>query len=251
MRFVVCIVFLIVIQSCVTTTGGYAGENVNLKSKIVVISNIDNIFRYSKIGTTVFNNKSISTSVEDWGINGHAKDRISKSLENYYTLVDRPEISSSIIIPEPNPFSGSGEFYPLKDVNGLQVLQKYGVEYVLCITSKSYPDEYIGTDKWIDGYGIHQRTRPSLASVLYSQIDVTLFDVSNGKFVASNINFKNSDGEYIWIHSKPIKFSHNLTSESDLKKIALKYKDDIFELLDSQLDRSLNFMGFQVNSPLN
>lgn len=245
-----CILFITVIQACATTTENYALDNVALNSKIVVISDIDSVFRYSRIGTTVFNNKNIATSVQDWDINNYSQNRISESLKNYYTIVDNPEISSHIIIPKPDPFGGSGEFYPLKDENGLKYLQENGVDYLISITSKSYPDEYIGTDKWIDGYGIHQRTRPSLESVLYSQIDVTLFEVSSGKFVASNINFKNSERDYIWIKSKRINLSDDLTSESYLKQIANKYKSDIFELLNSQLDRSLSFMGFQVTVPV-
>lgn len=234
---------ILFVQGCATTQGIVA-EKVTSSSKLFVVSQLDSQFDFIKTGTTAFNNKRLSVPIEDWGINQYVEHEISNRLRTSYVVVTENSIKPQLSIPSDNYLTG----YPssMKNEHGLQVLKDADIDFVLFITPVEFQDAYFETNQFIKGLGIYQRSfLGSSSSILFAQISFTLFDVSTGKFIASNGDTGSEGGNSTWINHQYVNESLDSVSENLLKNKADSYKDNLLSLVITIIDRSLSYMGFQ------
>jgi len=245
MRALVLSVFIMLIQGCASTQG-IVSKEVAGKSKIFVVSQLDNVFNYQKAGTTAFQNLKLTTKVDQWEINSHVESTVVKQLKEFYRPASGGVMRSKLSIPSDNYLTGYSN--SMTDENGLNALKEEGFDYVLFITPVKFQDAYFETNQYIEGYGIYLRNFfGSEKKIVYSQISFTLFDVSTGNFLASNGDTSANGGDSVWITHKNIKLSKDVSSVNQLKEIVANHKSDILELTNSLTNKSLKYMGFQVS----
>ncbi|MEC4087034.1 hypothetical protein [Pseudoalteromonas rubra] len=244
MRTLVFFAFIILIQGCASTQG-IASKEVAPKSKIFIASQLDNNFNYQVTGTTAFQNRKLSANVAHWELNTHIENRVINQLKAFYQPQSDSLIKNQLTMPSDNYITGYSNAMTSK--NGLSVLKEKGFDYVLFVTPIDFQDAYFQTNQYVDGYGIYGRGFfGSDRKIVYSQVSFTLFDVNTGKFLASNGDTGHNGGDSVWITHKNIALAEEVSDLEQLNGIVEKYKGDVFTLTNKLVDKSIKYMGFQV-----
>ncbi|GDY28347.1 hypothetical protein AHAT_42370 [Agarivorans sp. Toyoura001] len=244
MRILVFCAFIMLIQGCASTQG-IASKEVAAKSKIFIASQLNNEFNFQVTGTTAFQNKKFAANVEHWELNSHVENRVINQLKGVYSPQTYNQINDQLTIPSDNYLTGYSN--AMTSENGLNILKKQGFDYVLFITSIDFQDAYYQTNQYVEGYGIYNRSFfGSDNKIVYSQISFTLFDVNTGKFLASNGDTGHNGGDSVWITHKNITISKDISNLEQLNEIVENYKSDVFTLTNNLVDKSIKYMGFQV-----
>lgn len=244
MRILVFCAFIMLIQGCASTQG-VASKEVAVKSKIFIASQLENNFNFQVTGTTAFQNKKLSANVAHWELNNHVENRVISQLKGIYQPHSDSLVSKQLTIPSDNYLTGYSN--AMTSENGLNILKEKGFDYVLFITPINFQDAYYQTNQYLEGYGIYNRSfLGSDRKIVYAQISFTLFDVNTGKFLASNGDTGHNGGDSVWIAHKNITLSKEVSDLEQLNGIVEDYKNDVFSLTNNLVDKSIKYMGFQV-----
>ena len=216
-------------------------KKIKSNDKIIVVSKFGNALPVKTVGLTAFQNEYFELDIKGWKVNKYIEHRITEKLNKNYISISNRVIRDNIKTPKNDFLTGYPS--PITNKAALVEAQKLNANYILVISPISFPDVYFGTNQQIVGNGLYQR---SGNVIQYAQMSFNLFDAKTGGFIATNGTIGHKGGDSVWITN--IGLGRNIfNSEADFPEVQLnKIKSNNEDLIDTLVDRSLDFMQFRV-----
>lgn len=170
------IVLLLILSGCATVDPKAVQSQTSGKT-VAIASTAGDDLKLMWIGTTVFNNEYASLPIHEWQIRENiAQDAVTvlQKTERYVQVFALNEITRKS-----------------KDFPNLPEGKK--ADFIVLIEPGSYQDQAFGTNQYMNGIGIYQRSlfNSIRNAVGYAALEAEVFDTKTGKSLgtASSLNF--------------------------------------------------------------
>jgi hypothetical protein len=221
---------LVVLTGC-GTVGVKRVENIAAGTSIAPISLMGNTLVINHVGTTIFSNNSVNVDAAEWKI-------VEQTEETAVRLInDGKKFQSKRIYGIQNrkkaqvhadDFSTSSSYRPQEnneyDSEVIRDLaRESGADYVLVIKPGHFGDPFFGTNQYLSGYGIYQRSFLGInRAINYAMIAIGLFDGKNGEEVANThgyLSSKRSESDWINAGNMTLTTSNEESTKTNIKKL--------------------------------
>lgn len=206
----------ILLSGCVTTDANTT-SNLEDRTRIVVVSALGNALNVQVTGTTVFHNWRRAEAIENWNVDERV-EAIALSLlhTSRFTAVKRrsppaTELSSRIL-----GFGWKGQPDIKENWKALEsIARQQTAEKILLIGTERVPDQFYGTNQFVDGFGIYRHFFINTGRAIeYVVIKAWLLDASSGEVLASKRSVAQTP------HSLGVGLNGNIpTSTAKLKQV--------------------------------